>query len=460
MRSNRRPAGLADDLVINPMFTQDSQQKPVPRDRFPKRGMLPDTAYQLIHDELLLDGNSRQNVATFGTTWMEPQAQALMAETFDKNMIDKDEYPQTAELETRCVRMLADLWHAPSVGVPGVSTIGSSEACMLGGLALKRRWQERRRAAGLPVDRPNMIAGTNVQVVWDKFFNYFEVEPRLVPLEGDRLHLGAAEAAALCDENTIGVIGILGSTMDGSYEPIAEIAGALDGLQARTGLDVPLHVDGASGAMVAPFLEPDLAWDFRLPRVASISTSGHKYGLVYPGVGWVIWRDQAVLPEDLIFHVNYLGGDMGTFTLNFSRPGSQVVAQYYSFLRLGFEGYRRVQQTCREVAMDLAAKIEAIGPYELLSRGDELPVFAFRLKDEVTNFTVFDVSRRMRERGWQVPAYTMPPNREDLAVLRVVVRNGMSSDLAALFLADLVRFTGELATQPGSHVVPVASFRH
>src|SRR5664279_711539 len=460
MRSNRRPAGLADDLAINPMFTQDVEQGPVPRDRFPSRGMLPDTAYQLIHDELLLDGNSRQNVATFGTTWMEPQAQALMAETLDKNMIDKDEYPQTAELETRCVRMLADLWHAPSVGVPGVSTVGSSEACMLGGLALKRRWQERSRAAGLSTDRPNMVAGANVQVVWDKFFNYFEVEPRLVPLEGDRLHLGAAEAATLCDENTIGVVGILGSTMDGSYEPIAEIAAALDGLQARTGLDIPIHVDGASGAMVAPFLEPDLGWDFRLPRVASISTSGHKYGLVYPGVGWVIWRDQSVLPEDLVFHVNYLGGDMGTFTLNFSRPGSQVVAQYYTFLRLGFEGYRRVQQTCRDVAMRLAAAIEGIGPYELLSRGDELPVFAFQLNDAVTNFTVFDVSRRMRERGWQVPAYTMPPNREDLAVLRVVVRNGMSSDLAALFLADLVRFTAELERQPAPGISAEVGFRH
>ncbi|MFI5199748.1 MAG: pyridoxal-dependent decarboxylase, partial [Candidatus Limnocylindrales bacterium] len=277
-----------------------------------------------------------------------------------------------------------------------------------------------------------------------------------------RLHLGRAVAVALCVEITIGVVGMLCSNMDGCFEQIAEIAAALDELQAQTGLDVPIHVDGASGAMIAPFLEPNLAWDFRLPRVASISTSGHKYGLVYPGVGWVLWRDHDVLPEDLIFHVNYLGGDMGTFTLNFSRPGSQVVAQYYTFLRLGFEGFRRVQQTCRTVAMHLAEEIEKIGPYQLLSRGDELPVFAFRLKDEITNYTVFDVSRRMRERGWQVPAYTMPPNREDLAVLRVVVRNGMSSDLAAMFLADLVRFTGELAQQeqPARGVHHERGFKH
>ena len=431
------------------MFTQDVEQGPVPRDRFPGRGMQPDTAYQLIHDELLLDGNSRQNVATFGTTWMEPQAQALIAETLDKNMIDKDEYPADGRardaLRADAGRPLACLRCGRARGVHGRLVRGvharrpGPQAALAGAPAGRRACPPTGRTWS--PGRTSRWSGTSSSTT-------SRSSRDSCPLEGDRLHLGPAEAVALCDENTIGVVGILGSTMDGSFEPIAEIAAALDELQARTGLDVPIHVDGASGAMIAPFLEPNLAWDFRLPRVASISTSGHKYGLVYPGVGWVIWRDHDVLPEDLIFHVNYLGGDMGTFTLNFSRPGSQVVAQYYTFLRLGFEGYRRVQQTCRAVAMHLAAEIEKIGPYELLSRGDELPVFAFRLKDEITNFTVFDVSRRMRERGWQVPAYTMPPNREDLAVLRVVVRNGMSSDLAAMFLADLVRFTAELAQQP------------
>ena len=321
--------------------------------------MDPSTAYQIVHDHLMLDGNARLNLATFVTTWMEPEADRLMAECLDKNMIDKDEYPQTAELELRCVNILAQLWNAPGNGVQpavGCSTIGSSEAAMFAGLALKRRWQQRRRAAGADTARPNLVMGINVQVCWDKFCNYFEVEPRLAPMAGERFHLDAEQAVSLCDENTIGVVAVLGSTFDGSYEPVAEIAKALDDLQSRTGLDVPVHVDGASGGMVAPFVDPDLQWDFRLPRVASINTSGHKYGLVYPGVGWVLWRDASALPEELIFKVNYLGGEMPTLALNFSRPGGQVVAQYYTFLRLGREGFRQVQQECRDVATYMSAR--------------------------------------------------------------------------------------------------------
>ena len=317
--------------------------------------MPPDVAYQVIHDELMLDGNARLNVATFVCTWMEPQAERLIAECLDKNMIDKDEYPQTAEIESRCVGILSHLWHAPDAEqATGCSTTGSSEAAMLGGLALKRRWQKRRAAEGKPADTPNLVMGINVQVCWEKFANYWDVEMRLVPMEGDRFHLSAEEAVKLCDENTIGVVAILGSTFDGSYEPVKEICDALDTLQRETGLDIPVHVDGASGAFVAPFLDPDLEWDFRLPRVASINASGHKYGLVYPGVGWVVWRDADALPEDLIFWVNYLGDNMPTFALNFSRPGAQVVAQYYNFLRLGFDGYRQVHGYAREVATRLA----------------------------------------------------------------------------------------------------------
>jgi glutamate decarboxylase len=365
-------------------------------------------------------------------------------------------------MEHRCVSMLADLWHAPDPSrAPGCSTVGSSEACMLGGLALKRRWQQRRRAAGKPADRPNLVMGINVQVCWDKFANYFEVEPRLVPMEGNRFHLSGDEVVKLVDENTIGVVAVLGSTFDGSYEPVAEIARALDDLQARTGLDIPIHVDGASGGMIAPFLDRELEWDFRIPRVASINTSGHKYGLVFPGVGWVVWRDEAALPEELIYHVNYLGGDMPTFALNFSRPGAQVVAQYYMFLRLGREGYRAVQSVCRDVARELAAKLAAMGPFELITDGSQLPVLAFTVKPGIANFDVFDVSRRLRERGWQVPAYTFPKNREDLSVLRIVVRNGFSHDLATLFLADLERLLPELEGQAAPMDRALAgSFRH
>ena len=289
------------------------------RDRLGDGPVPADVAYQLVHDELLLDGNARLNLATFVTTWMEPQAGRLMAECVDKNVIDKDEYPQTAELEGRCVRILADLWHAPdAASVIGCSTAGSSEGCMLAGLALKRRWS-RGRGVGRG-GRPNLVMGANVQVCWEKFCNYWDVEARVVPMEGDRFHLNAAEAVARCDEDTIGVVAILGSTFDGSFEPVAAIATALDDLQARTGLDIPIHVDGASGAMVAPFLDPNLEWDFRVPRVASINTSGHKYGLVYPGVGWVLWRNQDALPEELVFKVNYLGGEMPTLHVELFPP--------------------------------------------------------------------------------------------------------------------------------------------
>jgi glutamate decarboxylase len=270
---------------------------------------------------------------------------------------------------------------------------------------------------------------------------------RLVPMEGNRYHLSADEAAKACDENTIGVVAVLGSTYDGSYEPVADICAALDALQARSGIDVPVHVDGASGAFVAPFIDPDLVWDFRLPRVASINASGHKYGLVYPGVGWAIWRNADALPEDLIFWVNYLGDNMPTFALNFSRPGAQVVTQYYNFLRLGFGGYRRVQQYAREVATHLSAQLAELGPFELLTRGDELPVFAFKLRDNITNYTVFDVSNAVRERGWLLPAYTFPKNRQDLAALRVVVKRGFTYDMADLLVDDLRRVLPRLETQ-------------
>jgi glutamate decarboxylase len=286
--------------------------------------------------------------------------------------------------------------------------------------------------------------GVNVQVCWDKFCRYWDVEPRLVPMEGDRYHLTADEAVAHCDENTIGVVAILGSTFDGSYEPVREICEALDALAAGGGPDVPVHVDAASGGFVAPFTEPDLVWDFRLPRVQSINASGHKYGLVYPGVGWALWRDAQALPRDLIFDVNYLGGSMPTFALNFSRPGSEVVAQYFMFLSLGAEGYRVVQRSSRSVARHLAERIGRMGPYWLLTDGSDLPVVAFALRDDVDKYTVFDVSARLREGGWLVPAYTFPPNREDLSVLRVVVRAGMTHDMADLFLDELARHTAEL----------------
>jgi len=429
---------------LDPLLSIPDGPGPMPRLRIPEGPIPAELAARLVRGDLILDGSARLNLATFVTTWMEPEAGSLMADTFDKNMIDKDEYPQTADLEMRCVNILADLWHADSDGhAVGTSTTGSSEAAMLGGMALLWRWRARRRAAGKPTDRPNLVTGINVQVCWEKFCRYWDVEPRLAPMEGDRRHLDGEQAVKLCDENTIGVVAVLGSTFDGSYEPVEEISAALDALQGERGLDVPLHVDAASGGFVAPFIQPELVWDFRLPRVQSINASGHKYGLVYPGIGWALWREVDALPEDLVFRVNYLGGDMPTFALNFSRPGSQVVAQYYNFLRLGREGYRAVQQGCQDVAWRLSAGIAELGPFELLTDGSDLPVFAFKLRDEVTNYTVFEVSRGLREHGWQVPAYTLPANLEDVAVLRIVVRNGFNLDMADILLTHLKRAIDE-----------------
>ena len=422
----------------------------LPMEVLPQKGMSPEDAYDLISSDLLLDGSARLNLATFVTTSMPERAARLMAETADKNMIDKDEYPQTAEIERRCINIIAHLWNSPEgETATGCSTTGSSEAVMLCALALKWRWRQKQKAAGKPTDRPNLVTGANVQVCWEKFCRYWDVEPRLVPLEGDQLHLTPERAVEHCDENTIGVAAVLGSTFDGSYEPVREIAAALDRLQADTGLDIPLHVDAASGGFVAPFLQPELEWDFRLPRVQSINASGHKYGLVYPGVGWAIWRNPEALPEDLIFDVNYLGGHMPTFSLNFSRPGSEVVAQYYMFTNLGFEGFQQVQQHSSAVAQHLSAGIADIGPYNLISDGSQLPVFSFALTPDVTKYTVFDLSDRLRERGWLVPAYTYPENRQDLAVLRIVVRAGMSFDMADHLLDDLRKKTAALESLEG-----------
>jgi glutamate decarboxylase len=440
------------EVDINPLYVRLAQWA-VPQHALPEHPMLPDTALQVVRDELLLDGNARLNLATFVTTWMEPQATHLMTECLDKNMIDKDEYPQTAMLEARCVSILADLWHAPDgADATGTSTTGSSEACMLAGMALLWRWRESRRAAKAAADRPNLVMGANVQVCWEKFCRYWQVEPRLVPMAPGRYHLTGPEAAARCDENTIGVVAILGSTMDGSYEPVGEINDHLDRLAAAGGPDVPMHVDGASGGFVAPFLQPDLAWDFRVPRVASINASGHKYGLVYPGVGWAVWRKAAYLPEDLVFKVNYLGGQMPTFALNFSRPGAQVAAQYYNFLRLGRAGYQRVQQACQDVAVHMSGQIARMGPFELITDGRDLPVFAFKLADPSSGYSVFDVTERLRTRGWLVPAYTFPADLTDTAVIRVVIRNGFTMDLADSFLSDLDHDWRALAAYPGQNV--------
>ena len=440
---------LGDDRSLVPTYANRGLSESVPRYELPEHSMDPDAAYQLIHDELSLDGNPTLNLATFVTTWMDERADQLMAENANKNAIDWDEYPQTVELQDRCVNMLARLFGSPEHRTSiGCATVGSSEAIHLGGLAMKWRWRAARQAAGKPDDQPNLVMGANVQVCWDKFARYFDVEPRYVPLTDERFVIGVDEAMALVDENTIGVVGILGSTYTGEYEPIAALSAALDERFAADGVDVPIHVDAASGGFVAPFLQPELAWDFRLPRVRSINVSGHKYGLVYPGVGWVIWRDVADLPKELIFEVDYLGGSHANFSLNFSRGAAQIVAQYYNFIRLGKSGYRQIMEALADTAKWIAGELAKRSDLTLLATGSDLPVVCFGLAGQ-PGFSVFDLSALLRQRGWIVPAYKMAPDAEDVEVLRVVVREGLSRDLASELVHDIGAAIDQLAA--GQH---------
>src|SRR5262245_38456406 len=444
-------------------YAADLSERALPKRRMPENSIPADVAYALVRDELILDGNSRQNLATFCTTWVEPQVRRLMNDSIDKNMIDKDEYPQTAEIESRCVHILADLWHSPEAATTiGCSTTGSSEAAMLGGLALKWQWRKRRIAAGKPADRPNLVCGP-VQVCWEKFGRYFDVELRQIPLRPDASGMTPDQLAEYCDEYTIGVVPTLGITFTGAYEPVAGIAAALDEVERKGGLNIPIHVDAASGGFIAPFVQPDLQWDFRLPRVKSINTSGHKYGMAPLGVGWVIWRDAAELPEELIFKVDYLGGNMPTFALNFSRPGGEIIAQYYNFIRLGREGYRRIQQACADTARFLGGEIAQMGPFELLYDGNGgLPAVAYTLKDpERAGVSLYDLADRVRMRGWQIASYPLPPNRRGTVVQRILVRHGVSRDMASLLAGDMRRaldhFKAHPAAPTGEHRV---SYHH
>jgi glutamate decarboxylase len=440
------------DQMEDSIFAERVLTEPVPKYRFPAHEAEPRAALQVVRDEIMLDGNARQNLATFCQTWEEPELLEVMAFSINKNLIDKDEYPQTSEIERRCVHMLADLWRAPdSANTVGTSSIGSSEACMLAGMAAKWRWRAKRRAEGKPADSPNMVCGP-VQVVWHKFARYWDIEMREVPMSPGNYAMDPASMLERVDENTIFVVPTLGVTYTGAYEPVEALAGALDQLQADTGLDVDIHVDGASGAFLAPFSAPEVKFDFRLPRVKSISTSGHKFGLAPLGVGWVVWRDPRELPDDLVFHVNYLGGDMPVFQINFSRPAGQIVGQYYNFLRLGREGYRRIHEASYDVGRYLAGEIVKLGPFELLCDSNPttgIPTVTWRIREgEDAGYTLFDLADRLRGRGWQVPAYTLTGTASDIAVQRVLVRLGVSRDLVSLLLGDFRDAIAHFARHP------------
>jgi len=390
------------------------------------------------------------NLASFVTTWMEPECDKLIMAALNKNYIDMDEYPITTELQDRCVNMVARLFNAPieeGEQAIGAGTVGSSEAIMLAGLAFKRKWQNERKAAGKPWDKPNMVTGANVQVCWEKFARYFEVELRDVKLRDDYYVMDPTKAVELCDENTICVCAILGSTYNGEFEDVKTLNDLLAKKNAEKGWNIPIHVDAASGGFIAPFLYPDIEWDFRLPLVKSINVSGHKYGLVYAGIGWVVWRNKEDLPEELVFHVNYLGADQPTFTLNFSKGASQVIAQYYQLIRLGFEGYKNIMSNCAHNAKTLTAAIRGIGRFKILSKEIGVPVVAFSLLDN-SQHDEYEISDNLRRYGWTVPAYTMAPDAESVTLLRVVVREDFSRSLADRLVTDIKRVLEYLDKQP------------
>lgn len=433
LHQQRNLTSISEDI-----YEDAISQTVLPKFKLPQQSNPSEVIAQMLKDELLLDGNARQNLCTFCSTYLEDEIHDLMDLCIDKNMIDKDEYPQTAEMEARCVHILADLWNSPEAETTlGCSTTGSSEAAMLGGLAMKWRWRQAREAAGRDVSKPNLVVGP-VQICWHKFARYFDVELRQIPLEGDEVGTNPDKIQDYVDENTIGVVPTLGVTYTCVYEDVTAIAKELDNIEAEKGWDIPIHVDAASGGFIAPFVQPKLEWDFRIERVKSINTSGHKYGLSPLGVGWVVWRSKDELPDDLVFYVDYLGGSIPTFALNFSRPGGQIITQYYNFMRLGFEGYKGIQEACMHTAQWLADEIAKLGPFELFYDGrGGLPALGYKLKDGDWGFNLYDLSDRVRLRGWQIASYPLPDNRGDVVIQRIMIRHGVSRDMAALLLKDL-----------------------
>lgn len=438
--------GDAATLFGNRFITQE-----VPSREFPDVGMPAQDAMRLLGEDLALEGLPVRNLATFVTTWMEPEAQRVITANLHRNFIDHAEYPRTAEIEQRCIRMLADLFHAPGE-TTGARTQGSSEAIMLGALSLKWNWRKRQEAAGRPTTSPNLVFGGDVHVVWEKFCRYFDVEPRIVPLQKDKYTIGPEDVREHIDENTIGVAAVLGTTFTGHKDDVVGINDLLVTLERERGLDVPLHVDAASGGFVWPFLYPDSPWDFRLPKVRSINVSGHKFGLVYPGIGWLVFREKSDLAPDLVFEENYLGKTDSTFTLNFSTGSSMVLAQYYNFVRFGRPGYTYIMEAMQTNARVLAEKLDALGLFELIGEGEEqLPLVAFRLAEDQV-YDEFDIAWQLSaERGWMVPAYTLPPDAQDVTIMRALVKQTMSREHVDTLARDIEEACRTLAAKGGAH---------
>ncbi len=424
------------------VFGSEEMLHTAPVDTIPQQGTRPEVAYHLVKDEIIAQTQPRLNLATFVTTYMDPYATRLMNEAISINYIDETEYPRVAVINAKCINIIANLWNTPERNQwkTGALAIGSSEACMLGGVAALMRWKEHRAAQGKPTDKPNFIISTGYQVVWEKFADLWQVEMRTVPLCREKPTLDPEAVIDRCDENTICVVPIQGVTWTGLNDDVEAIDKALDDFNARTGYDIPIHVDAASGGFILPFTDPERKWDFRLKWVLSISTSGHKYGLVYPGLGWVVWKDKRYLPGKMSFSVNYLGADITQVGLNFSRPAAQILGQYYQFIRLGYEGYKQVQNNAMQIARYLHDEIGKMRPFVNYCNEVVNPLFIWHMcRDYARNakWTLYDLQDMLKQSGWMVPAYSMPKNIEDMVVMRIVVRQGFSRDMADMLLADI-----------------------
>ena len=433
----------------DPIFGSREMREPAPQDFIPKHKTPAEIAYQIVKDETFPQTQPRLNLATFVTTYMDEYGTRLMNDAVGINYIDETEYPRVAVMCGRCINMVANMWHSPEKDEwkTGAVGIGSSEACMLGGVAAWLRWRERRKAQGKPYDKPNLVMSTAYQVVWEKFCQLWQIEMRTVPITREHITLDIDEALKMCDENTICVVPIAGVTWTGLNDDIEALDKALDIYNAKTGYDIPIHVDAASGGFILPFLYPEKKWDFRLKWVLSISTSGHKYGLVYPGLGWVIWKDKKYLPKDMSFSVNYLGANITQVGLNFSRPAAQILAQYYNFIHLGIEGYKEIHSNSMAIARYCHEAIGKMSCFENYSKDLVNPLFIWSMNPEYakkSNWTLFDLQDKLLQSGWMVPAYTMPKNIEDMVVMRIVVRQGMSRDMADMFIGDIKNAVEEL----------------
>lgn len=434
--------------TLDPIFGSLSEEQDLPKYQLNETPVEPRIAYQVIKDQLLDEGNARLNLATFCQTYMEPEATKLMSETLEKNAIDKSEYPRTAEIENRCVNMIASLWHAsPDESYLGTSTVGSSEACMLGGMSMKFAWRNRAEKLGLDIKakKPNLVISSGYQICWKKFCTYWDIEMRTVPMDMQHQSLDMECVMDYVDEYTIGIVGIMGITYTGRYDDIKKLDALVEEYNKHTDYKVYIHVDAASGGLYTPFMEPDIEWDFKLKNVVSINASGHKYGLVYPGIGWVLWRDKSFLPEELIFKVSYLGGEIPTMAINFSRSASQIIGQYYNFVRYGYKGFHEIHKRTHDVAVYLAKEIEKLGLFEIINDGSQLPIVCYKQKDDVKcKWTLYDLADRLAMTGWQVPAYPLPANLEDVEVQRIVVRGDFGMGMAHDFIEDLKRAIKQL----------------